>query len=110
MMRSITNFRRSSNQRWFSGAAKINSSRSVLAISFIERLRTPACSDELVGALHLRHVATIVDDLQAGVRNLSMKLIAKTERDEFIFAAPENQRWLLERLKFVIERIIATNH
>jgi hypothetical protein len=43
---------------------------------------------EFIGAFDLRHVATVVDDSKLRTRDLLMKALAETERNEFVIAAP----------------------
>src|SRR6266480_3225513 len=91
----------------------------------IERLRQPkSCEDvsfflaeklkrsgsKLLGTFYLRHVTAVVDDSKPGTRNLFMKPFTKAERNEFVFAAPQNKRRLLYRRQPVVENILAMSH
>src|SRR5438046_8888858 len=58
----------------------------------------------------LRDVAAIINDLEPRVRNLFMKSLAKAERDEFIVAAPNDERRSIDHGESVIEHIISAYH
>src|SRR2546421_682251 len=88
----------------------------------IERLRQPkSCEDvsffvaeklkrsgsKLLGTFYVRHVTAVVDDSKPGTRDLFMKPFTKAERNEFVFAAPQNKRRLLYQRQPVVENILA---
>src|SRR6266480_1916365 len=88
----------------------------------IERLRQPkSCEDvsfflaeklkrsgsKLLGTFYLRHVTAVVDDSKPGTRDLFMKPFTKAERNEFVFAAPQNKCRLLYHRQPVVENILA---
>src|SRR6059058_5139241 len=91
----------------------------------IERLRQPkSCEDvsffvaeklkrsgsKLLGTFYVRHVTAVVDDSKPGTRDLFMKPFTKAERNEFVFAAPQNKRRLLYQRQPVVENILAADH
>jgi hypothetical protein len=65
---------------------------------------------ELRRTFQLRDVAAIINDLEPRVRNLFMKSLAKAERDEFIVAAPNDERRSIDHAESVIEHIISASH
>ena len=56
------------------------------------------------------HVTAVVDYLQSRARDLFVKSLGELEWDEFIFAAPQNQRRLMDRANSAIQDIFAAEY
>src|SRR6266446_6745492 len=58
----------------------------------------------------MRHVPAVVDYLQSRTRYLFVKSLGELEWDEFIFAAPHNERRFMDRAKSAVQDIFAAEY
>jgi hypothetical protein len=71
--------------------------------------KSPQCVVKFVGTFNVRHVPAVVDYLQSRTRYLFVKSLGEIQWDEFIFAAPHNERRFMDRAKAAVQDIFAAD-
>ncbi len=58
----------------------------------------------------MRHVTAVVDNAQLGIGDLLVKTLGETKRNQFIVAAPDDERRFMDRTEPAVQDIFIAHH